>query len=90
MAKATVDTVTKTVSKEVAEKVYVLTLTEDEAMSLRALTGVGRAGDGIEPTYWKHTDDIYNTLRRAGVPAVWSHERFTFSSAGFQGKRISN
>lgn len=75
MAKATVDTVTKTVEKEVREKVYVLTLSEAEAKAFFALTG-GVDGNRVT-THNKHIWAARTALENAGIKNVWFSDHFT-------------
>lgn len=76
MAEARVDHITKTVERvvteEVTEKVYHLTLTEEEAVLLRGL--VGNVSGGRSASANKHqkerreiTDSIWTALVRTGV-----------------------
>lgn len=75
MAKATTDTISKTVQKTVEEKVYVVTLSEEEAKSLFALTGI--VGGSPLDTYSAHTEAFRKALSRAGLDRyIWFKDRF--------------
>lgn len=68
MAKATVETVTKTVEKEVEEEAVTLTMSRDEAMAVRAALGCIQ-GRGLVPSYATRTAKVRNALARAGIRA---------------------
>jgi hypothetical protein len=68
MANAKIETVTKTVEKEIEEKVYTLTLSEDEAKVIRAF--VGWVAGSPSNTYAKYTQPVFNALVDARVPMV--------------------
>jgi len=66
MATAIAKVETKTVEKQVREKVYRLELTELEAKVL--LYTVGSVGGDRRKSYRRETDNIFAALRTAGVP----------------------
>lgn len=76
MANAIIKTETKTVETEVKERVYTLTLSEQEAEVIRAMVGwtVGNTTD----TYSKYTYPIYSALSSADVPVKSFNEFFNF------------
>lgn len=67
MATAVVTTETKTITKEVPQKVVTLELTPREASVLKTL--VGRVRGDTPSTNRKHTTAIQLALSRAGVSA---------------------
>jgi hypothetical protein len=78
MAFATAKTETKTVQKEVSEKVVKLELSIEEAQFLYAVTM--RIGGHPEDTYRGIADDIRLSLVRVGTTAA--DTRFLLSSGG--------
>lgn len=78
MAKATTDTVQKTVETEIEETTYVLTLSEEEAKTLFALTG---AVTGIPAdTYRRDVVAIRKALGAAKLPYIYRDERFGYAN----------
>lgn len=71
MAKATVDTVTKTVETKVEEEVIQLTLSKTEANVMYAL-GAFVAGD-VKYTYNRDVKAVRRALERAGVTDWWGN-----------------
>lgn len=86
MANAKIETVSKPVSTVVEEKVYTLTLNEEEAKSLKALAGsvYGSEAD----TYNRDTFAIWDALFYAGVPGVAFNTRFTVSGSRIIAKAL--
>lgn len=89
MAKASIETISKTKTEEVSEKVYTLTLSEDEAKTLFALTG-RIVGDFGGSTYAKHTTSVRVALADAGLPYMYFDKRFTIEGNDIRGKKIEN
>jgi hypothetical protein len=75
MATAVAKVETKTVEKEVREKVYKLELTELEAKVLLYLLGQV-AGDRLT-SYRRETSNIFAAMRVAGVPWHYATEYVT-------------
>lgn len=65
MAEAKNTTVEKLVTETKQATAYTLTLSQDEAEALQALTGYVTGSSSTSPR--KHTDAVYSALERAGV-----------------------
>lgn len=87
MARATIETQTVTKTEEVEERVYTLTLSEEEAKSLRALTGW--VAGSLVSTYCKHTSSIYGALSKAGVRVGGFSDRFELGDVFIKAKTIT-
>lgn len=86
MANAKIETVSKPVSTVVEEKVYTLTLNEEEAKSLKALAGSVVGGEA--DTYNRDTFAIWDALFYAGVPSTPARDRFTVSASRIIAKAL--
>jgi len=84
MAKAVAETVTKTVQKEVEEKVITLQLSEDEARSIFAFGGEMNLDVGAG----KHVFDIRQALAKH-IPYTYFRDRFDIRNGELRAKPIN-
>jgi len=87
MADAKIETVTKTVPKEVEEKVYTVTLSEEEAKTVVSILGMVN-GSPLS-TYRQYSRPVYYALSNAGALDVY-RERFEVRGASIYAKTITN